>query len=50
MKNQKVNECIVCGHTEDSDIDIIAHVMEDHSLRERLSALFERTQKPEVAE
>lgn len=46
--DQKVNRCVVCGYMDDSRLDVTAHVMEDHSLDERLNELVNREQRPET--
>lgn len=45
---QKVNECVICGEFDESRLEMVEHLNDDHSLQERHNALLERTQRPEV--
>ena len=49
MKSDRtVRQCRICDHKEESRIDIREHLMDDHTLRERLDALSETAVRSET--
>lgn len=46
--NEKTNECAVCDYRDDSRLDLLEHVYEEHSQAERHAVLVDRVPASEV--
>jgi len=42
MNVDKTNVCLICETQINSDMEIMSHIMNEHTLRERVDNLYER--------